>query len=108
MKQVMSEDSIRWAFQTCDPEAFQAWQQKHLRLTYEPLLTEPYVLDIDTTVMPLYVKQVGAEIGFNPKKPGRPSHVYHTFFIANLCLVMDSEVQVGNRQAAGAAEAAGL
>ena len=101
MKQVMSEDSIRRAFQNCDLEACQAWQQKHLRLTYAPLLTEPYLIDIDTTVKPLYGKQEGAQIGFNPKKPGRPSHVYHTYFIANLRLVMDSEVQAGNRQAAG-------
>lgn len=100
MKQVMSEDSIRRAFQNCDSEICQAWQQKHLRLTYEPLLTEPYLIDIDTTVKPLYGKQEGAKIGFNPKKPGRPSHVYHTYFIANLRLVMDSEVQAGNRQAA--------
>ena len=100
MKHVMSEDSIRRAFQNCDSEICQAWQQKHLRLTYEPLLTEPYRIDIDTTVKPLYGKQEGAKIGFNPKKPGRPSHVYHTYFIANLRLVMDSEVQAGNRQAA--------
>ena len=100
MKQVMSEDSIRRAFQNCDAEACQAWQQKHLRLTYEPLLAEPYILDIDTTVKPLYGKQEGAAIGFNAKKPGRPSHVYHTYFIANLRLVLDSEVQAGNRQAA--------
>jgi hypothetical protein len=100
MNQVMSEDSIRRAFQNCDSAAAQIWQQKHLRLTYEPLLTEPYILDIDTTVKPLYGRQEGAKIGFNPQKPGRPSHVYHTYFIANVRLVVDSEVQAGNRQAA--------
>lgn len=100
MKQVMSEDSIRRAFQNCEPQACQGWQQKYLGLTYEPLLTEPYLIDIDTTVKPLYGKQEGAERGFNPKKPGRPSHVYHTYFIANLRLIMDCEVQAGNRQAA--------
>ncbi len=100
MSRVLSEDSIRRAFQNCDPAACESWQQKHLRKTSEPLLTEPYVIDIDTTVKPLYGQQEGARVGFNPKKPGRPSHVYHTYFIANLRLVLDSEVQAGNRQAA--------
>ena len=31
-------------------------------------------LDVDTTVKPLYGHQEGAEVGYNPLKPGRPSH----------------------------------
>jgi hypothetical protein len=37
------------------------------------------VLDVDTTIKPLYGEQEGAELGYNPHKPGRPSHCYHTF-----------------------------
>ena len=36
---------------------------------------------------------------YNPHKPGRPSHSYHTYFIANLRLVLDVEVQAGNLHA---------
>ena len=42
----------------------------------EPLLSEPWILDVDTTVKPLYGHQEGAVVGYNPKKPGRPSHCY--------------------------------
>lgn len=64
------------------------------------MLHEPYILDLDTTVKPLYGHQEGAEIGYNPHKPGRPSHVYHTYFIANLRMVVDVEVQPGKQKAA--------
>ena len=36
-------------------------------------------------------------LGYNPHKPGRPSHTYHSYFIANLRLVLDVEVQPGNQ-----------
>jgi hypothetical protein len=28
-------------------------------------------------VKPLYGRQEGAVVGYNPHKPGRPSHTYH-------------------------------
>ena len=34
--------------------------------------------DVDTTIKPLYGEQEGAELGYNPHKPGRPSRCYHT------------------------------
>lgn len=99
MTQVMSEDSVRRAFKNVDEGACSAWQQNHLRRCWEPLLYEPWILDIDTTVKPLYGKQEGAEVGFNPHKPGRPSHAYHTYLMGNLRLVLDVEVQPGNQAA---------
>ena len=39
----------------------------------------------------------GAELGYNPKKPGRPSHVYHSYMLANVRLVLDVEVMPGNK-----------
>ena len=44
----------------------------------------------------LYGHQEGAVVGYNPKKPGRPSHAYHTYTIAELRLVLDVEVAAGN------------
>jgi len=55
-------------------------------------LREPWILDVDTTVKPLYGHQEGAVVGYNPKKPGRPSHTYHSYMLANLRLVLEVEV----------------
>ena len=38
--------------------------KKHLRTSYEPLLSEPCILDIDATVKPLYGHQEGAVKGY--------------------------------------------
>src|SRR6266849_1611561 len=53
--------------------------QGHLDYTTRPLLSEPWILDIDTTVKPLYGHQEGAVVSYNPHKPGRPSHSYHCY-----------------------------
>jgi len=66
---------------------------------YEPLLTAPYILDLDPTVKVMYGQQEGAEIGYNPQKPGRPSQSYHTYFIGNLRLVLDVEIHSGKEVA---------
>jgi hypothetical protein len=67
-------------------------------------LEEPWALDVDTTVKPLYGHQEDAKVGYNPQKPGRPSHAYHSYFIANLRMVVDVEVQAGNQTAASFAQ----
>src|SRR5246500_5252036 len=61
-----------------------------------PLLSEPWILDVDTTVKPLYGHQEGAVVSYNPHKPGRPSHSYHCYMLANLRLILAVEVQAGN------------
>ena len=99
MRKVMSEDSARRAFQHASPEQTREWLQKHLRQTYEPLLEHAWVLDLDSTVKPLYGKQEQAVKGYNPVKPGRPSHVIHTYLIADLRLVLGAELQAGNQTA---------
>ena len=100
MKKIASEDSMRRAFTRMDEETGIAWQQKHLQKCTEPLLSMPWIMDIDTTIKPLYGHQEGAVLGYNPKKPGRPSHTIHTYLIANLRLILDAEVQPGNHSAA--------
>lgn len=99
MEKVISEDAMRRAFLKMPEEAGIAWLQHHLGISYLPLLQIPWVLDVDTTVKVLYGKQEGAVVGYNPTKPGRPSHTYHSYFIANLRLVLDVEVQPGNQMA---------
>ena len=53
----------------------------------------------DTTIKPIYGHQEGATLGYNPHKPGRPSHAYHTYSIATLRLVLDVEVSPGDQHA---------
>lgn len=99
MRKVVSDDSARRALKRIDEGDGIDWLQTHLQRCYEPLLTQDWILDSDVTVKPLYGRQEGAEVGYNPHKPGRPSHTYHTYMIANLRLVLDVEVQAGNRSA---------
>ena len=47
--------------------------ERHLNYCTAPLLFEPWVLDADTTVKPLYGHQEGAVLGYNPKKPDAPA-----------------------------------
>jgi hypothetical protein len=99
MTKVISDDSARRALYKIDEADGIRWLQDHLYRCYGPLLSQPWILDADVTVKPLYGKQEGAVVGYNPKKPGRPSHTYHTYMIANLRLILDVEVQAGNQSA---------
>ena len=100
MSKVCSEDSVRRAFAGADPEACARWQTGALRQTWLPALRQPWIMDLDATVKPLYGHQEDAEIGYNPHKPGRPSHVYHSLFVRGLRLVLDVEVRPGKQTAA--------
>ena len=87
MTKVASEDSVRRALSALEEAESEEWLRRHLKASYEPLLEEPWAMDIDTTVKPLYGHQEDAQVGYNPTKPGRPSHAYHSYFIANLRMV---------------------
>lgn len=97
MSKVVSDDSARRALHRIDKSEGIQWLQRHLLSCYEPLLARPWILDADVTVKPLYGHQEGAKLGYNPHKPGRPSHTFHTYMIANLRLVLEVEVQAGNQ-----------
>jgi hypothetical protein len=99
MTKVVSEDSARRALEKLGQIEARTWQRRHLRACWEALLSEPWVLDIDTTIKTIYGKQEGAEVGYNPHKPGRPSHAYHTYWIARIRLCLDVEVRPGKAHA---------
>ena len=61
------------------------------------MLDTSWVLDVDTTAKPLYGHQEYAVKGFDPQKPGRPSHTYHTYMMANLRLVLNVDVKGGDQ-----------
>lgn len=97
MNKVVSDDSARRALHRIEEDAGVKWLQTHLYSCYEPLLTTPWILDVDVTVKPLFGRQEGAVKGYNHRKPGRPCHTYHTYMIGNLRLVLDVEVKAGNQ-----------
>lgn len=107
MTKVVSEDSVRRGFAQLDEEAGIRWLQHSLQQVYAPLLGESWLLDGDATIKTLYGKQEGAEVGYNPHKPGRPSHTYHSYMLANLRLMLDVDVQSG-KQVASKHSAPGL
>jgi len=118
MSKIVSDESLRralGALAPCTPkrsdEAKRAacaeqlskstlWMDNALNESTREALSTPWILDVDTTVKLLYGHQAGAEIGYNPVKPGRPSHTLHTYWISNMRLVLDVEVQSGKSQAA--------
>jgi hypothetical protein len=100
MSKVVSASSAGRAFKQGDGDACATWQRHHLRRSYLPLLYEDWILDVDTTVKVLFGHQEGAVLGYNPTKPGRPSHVLHTYFMATTRLVLDVEIRPGNESAA--------
>ncbi len=97
--QLVSEDGARRALARMDESSGVAWLDRHLAKTTRPLLATPWILDLDTTVKCLYGKQEGALVGYNPKKPGRPSHSYHSALMANTRLALAVEVKAGNETA---------
>ncbi len=97
MNKVISDDSAIRALKRMDEASAITWLQTHLQSCYEPLLSIPWILDVDLTVKPLYGHQEGAKIGYNPHKPGRPSHTYHSYIMANTRLVLEVAVQAGDR-----------
>ncbi len=106
MRKVLSEDALRRAMQRIDEAASQAWMRPALMHSVREALDKPWVLDIDASIKPLYGRQEGAEVGYNPTKPMRPSHVLHTFLVSNLRLVLDVQLSTGKQHTSGHAKQA--
>jgi hypothetical protein len=94
--QLRSEDSIRRAFAQQDEDALTLWMDLQTGKTFDALLEREWVLDLDATVKTLYGRQEEARVGYNPMKPGRPSHVYQVMVLAAAKLVLNVDVQAGN------------
>jgi hypothetical protein len=106
MTKVVSEDALRRALERIDDAASAAWMRPSLQHSVREALDRPWVLASTPASSPLYGRQEGAEIGYNPAKPMRPSHVLHTFLAANLRLVLDVQVSSGKQHTSGHAKTA--
>ena len=118
MAKIVSDESLRRALSHLAPEQFvgggeaqrvrraaqlarsTAWMDAALEESTAQALSTAWILDVDSSVKPLYGHQAGAQVGYNPRKPGRPSHVLHTYWMGNMRLVLDVEVQGGKTHAA--------
>ncbi|HEX5675078.1 MAG TPA: transposase [Azonexus sp.] len=117
MRRIISDEGLRRALAHLAPRAQRggeeeraarqaqltrstAWMDSALAHSIGEALNTAWILDADTTVKLLYGHQDGAEVSYNPVKPGRPSHVIHTYWIGNVRLVLDAEVQNGKAHAA--------
>lgn len=105
MQRVVSEDALRRALARIEEPASARWMCEALMHSVRPGLDRPWILDIDASIKPLYGRQEGAELGYNPHKPGRPSHVLHTYWVGNLRLVLDVQVSAGKQHASVHAKA---
>jgi hypothetical protein len=97
MSGVVAEDTLRRGLKAIDETAGVQWLSGHIGRTVWGLLEAPWILDVDVTVKPLYGKQQGAVVGYNPYKPGRPSHAYHSYQVSGLRLMLGVDVLAGNQ-----------
>ena len=95
MTATVSEDVIRDAMKRMPEADALRWLSSELLACVEPVLSQPWILDIDATVKPVYGHQQGAQVGYNPHKPGRPSLIYHSYFMAGTRLCLGLEVTGG-------------
>jgi hypothetical protein len=99
----VSEDSVRRGLRRgvgTDWAAWDQWLSETELVTVLPLLSEAYTLDLDSSVKLVYGHQEGADIAYNPSKPGRPSQAIHLGFIGGLRLLVAVDVQGGKKHAA--------
>jgi hypothetical protein len=106
MNKIVSEAALRRALERIDEVASTAWMRPALMHSVRQAQDKPWVLDIDATIKPLYGRQEGAQLGYNPAKPARPSHVLHAFWVGNLRLVLDVQVNSGKQHTSVHAKAA--
>ena len=101
MSKIVSEDSLRRALARMSAEESRDWLRPQLLSSVQAARNSPWILDIDTTVKTLFGKQSGADVSYNPHKPGRPSHALHTYFVSNLRMVLDVMVCPGKTTLSG-------
>ena len=100
MSKIVSEDALRRALSRIRADESRDWLRPQLLCSVQAALETPWILDIDTTVKTLFGKQDGAEVSYNPHKPGRPSHALHTYNEGCLRQVLEVVVCPGKQHAA--------
>jgi len=88
-RRIPSDSSVIRFFKAIDSEQGKAWLYNAEELFYKSI-ADNCILDWDSTVTTRFDEQEGAEIGYNPHKPGRASHhpLLCTIAGTRLCLHM--------------------
>jgi len=101
LKRFPSDGTIRNLFKRFGPgmvvrlyEPLWAWQLERL-----PKRAGGYSLDLDSTVFERYGKQEGAKKGYNPRKPGRPSHHPLLAVLGEAPFILHGWLRSGNTRA---------
>ncbi|MCG2704830.1 MAG: IS1380 family transposase [Candidatus Omnitrophica bacterium] len=71
---------------------------------FEQIPEKTITLDLDSSVITRYGSQEGSLVGYNPRKPGRPSHHPIMAFIADIRMVAHSWLRPGNTGSANGAK----
>lgn len=72
LESVVSDDTVRRFFASIDPVLGAEWIARQVQPLWRALPAR-IILDWDSTVLTKYGHQEGAEVGYNPTKPGRRS-----------------------------------
>jgi len=72
MEKVVGDDTVRRFFKSVDPVLGAEWIARQAKPLWAAL-PDSIIMDWDSTVQPKFGHQEGAQIGYNPGKPGRRS-----------------------------------
>jgi transposase len=72
MESVVSDDTVRRFIASIDPVMGAEWIARHAAQLWRALPDNP-IMDWDSTVVTKFGNQEGAEVGYNPTRPGRKS-----------------------------------
>jgi hypothetical protein len=94
-RRIPSDSSVIRFFKAIDSEQGKSWLSKVEALLYSSI-NNHCILDWDSTVTTRFGEQEGAEVGYNPHKPGRPSHHPLLCTIAGTRVCLHMTYRAGN------------
>lgn len=104
-KQAPTASTLSRFFSRCEAPAVESLRKELPRRFFSQVNMASSTLDIDSTVLTRYGEQEGARRGYNPTKPGRPSHHPLVAFLAEQRMVAHAELRPGNVHTAKGCEA---
>ncbi len=98
LEELPEEGNLRKKLAQASPEEVEALQEVNIYLFQKTNRTKgpmTVAVDLDTTTVTVYGKQEGSEVGYNPKKPGRPCYQIAAAFLGNNGDVIYGELRNG-------------
>ena len=95
LNRVVGDDTIRRFFKSLPRQKARDWINA-VSFAIQDALPKKYILDWDSTVLTRYGHQEQAAVGYNPTKPGRPSHHPLLAAVAGTRLCLHYSLRAGN------------